>query len=241
MIAGIVAGQAAGAASDDPYFSMVATLLHFDGADGSTVFTDQKANTWSVNGSAQIDTAIKKFGTGSGLFLGGGACISTPYFPALSFAANDMCAEAWVYPTNATGGTNIGGTWYQSIMGQQVIGSSGNSSFALALADLKPTGGLFQSGNIGSPITSATALTLNAWSHVAFTRSGSTVRMFINGLIVGSNSFSGSVDSSSRLMTVGADSSFASALEGHIDELRITNGNSRYTANFTPPTEPFPD
>ena len=53
--------------------SYVKLLLHMDGTDGSQVFTDSSGEGKTpslVGGNAQIDTAIKQFGTGSGLFAG---------------------------------------------------------------------------------------------------------------------------------------------------------------------------
>src|SRR5689334_6463249 len=48
---------------DDSYTK---ALLHFNGSDGSTTFTDESGKTWSVNGDAQIDTAQSEFGGASG-------------------------------------------------------------------------------------------------------------------------------------------------------------------------------
>src|SRR3990172_8980810 len=58
--------------------SFTVSLLHGDGVDGSTTFTDEDGRIWTPSGNAQIDTAQKKFGTGSMLFDGTGDYISTP-------------------------------------------------------------------------------------------------------------------------------------------------------------------
>ena len=51
----------------DPYFDNVELLLHGDGTSGSTTITDSSPDnkTVTVVGNAQIDTTVKKFGTGS--------------------------------------------------------------------------------------------------------------------------------------------------------------------------------
>ena len=46
------------------------SLLHFNGADASTTFTDESGKAWTASGHAQIDTAQSVFGGASGLFDG---------------------------------------------------------------------------------------------------------------------------------------------------------------------------
>ena len=55
-------------------------LIHADGADGSTSFTDSSASghTITANGNAQVDTDQKEFGTGSLLCDGTGDYLSIP-------------------------------------------------------------------------------------------------------------------------------------------------------------------
>lgn len=59
---------------DDVY---TVALLHMNGADASTTFTDESGKTWTANGNAQIDTAQSVFGGASGLFDGTGDFISS--------------------------------------------------------------------------------------------------------------------------------------------------------------------
>lgn len=48
--------------ADDPYWGTVVSLLHFEGADASTTFTDETGKVWTAAGNAQIDTAQYKYG-----------------------------------------------------------------------------------------------------------------------------------------------------------------------------------
>jgi len=53
-------------------------LLHMNGTDAATAFTDETGKTWTAQGNAQIDTGQSKFGGASGLFDGTGDYIDTP-------------------------------------------------------------------------------------------------------------------------------------------------------------------
>jgi hypothetical protein len=75
-------------------------LLHMNGSDASTTFTDNAfgglGHTWTANGNAQIDTAQSKFGGASGLFDGNGDYISTPDSDDFFFSAGDFTFDTWV-------------------------------------------------------------------------------------------------------------------------------------------------
>jgi len=72
-------------------------LLHMDGTDGSTVFIDDGATGHTViaHGNAQIDTAYKKFGTGSGLFDGSGDYLSIPDHANFNMASGRVAIDVW--------------------------------------------------------------------------------------------------------------------------------------------------
>jgi hypothetical protein len=87
--------------------------------------------------------------------------------------------------------------------------------------------------------SSSTALTTGTWIHIAATRASGTLRLFQNGILVGSAANTVDFTNTGTGVYIGRASDSGEEINGYIDELRITKGYARYTANFTPPTEAF--
>ncbi len=210
----------------DPYFGLNTLLLHCEGSNGSTAFTDSSLlnATVTANGNTQISTSRSKFGSSSALFDGAGDYLS---WSGTSFAASDdFTVEAWVYKTSvdASGYTVL---FY----------GSGNTQFSFD----NTTAGSISLVINGSVVIAAsgTAVTPNNWHHLAWTRQGTTVRAFVNGVLMGSGTSSAAF-SISEIGRYGI-SPFGYEMNGNLDDIRVTKGYARYTANFTPPTEQFSD
>jgi hypothetical protein len=94
-----------------------------------------------------------------------------------------------------------------------------------------------------STITSSGAITLDAWNHIAVVREGTgsnQTKIYIGGTNDGTGTVSTDFNQTNS-MYIGANRAAGDPMKGFIDDLRITKGVARYTANFTPPTRPFPD
>jgi hypothetical protein len=224
------------AAATDPDFANVSLLLHMDGSNGSTTFTDSSSNalTVTVGGDAQISTAQSKFGGASGLFDGNGDRVSVANNAALDFGTGDFTVECWVRSIAALNSYSVE---YAHIAGK----GNGVATGSWAL-------GFFQSKITWSAnfvITQGTTtLTNNTWYHFAASRSGSTLKLFVNGSQESSST--DTIDNTSSFSFNAGDRQASDPgaqypLNGYIDDLRITKGVARYTAAFTPPTAPFPD
>jgi hypothetical protein len=219
----------------DPQFGSVSLLLHGDGANGSTTITDNSLNAVTVtrSGSAPpvISTAQSKFGGGSIFFnnpFSNAAWLDLPASTLFSFPS-DFTFECWVYVL--TRGAAFGST---------VIETTGNFTNGLVLRGDSPQ--TSWSWTVGGTGIDGGSLTLNEWNHMAVSRSGSTVRVFKDGIQQNTGSNSTAINPTAGASRI-AESILATIRQfnGYIDDLRITKGIARYTANFTPPTAPFPD
>ena len=95
--------------------------------------------------------------------------------------------------------------------------------------------------NLIDTVTSAGAQSvyLNTWKHFAVVRQANgTFTYYVNGTSVYSSSQTSNISSQNKLI-FGA--SGPSGTWGYLDEFRITKGVARYTANFAPPTDAFPN
>jgi len=169
---------------------------------------------------------------GSGYFDGSGDYLSVADDVDFDMSSGDFCVEAWIYPLSGTGSN--GGILGSSLASSPPVGwtlryLSGTSKLNISDAS--------------NNYTSTATIPLNAWTHVAATRSGTDLRLFINGALDSTNAgISASVDFSSTAFYVGRgyDVDAGNAyFKGYILSARVVKGAAVYTSAFTPPTAPL--
>ena len=219
---------------DDPYYANVGLLLHGNGTNGSTTFTDNGPyafTPFAFAGNVAISTAQSKFGGASMAFDGSGDYIQ--YSPNAIFAfPADFTVEMWVYFTSIVSAAGL-----FSVNTENTGGWNGGAN-GLAL-----TPNAVFCGTINNAAFTSGATT-GAWYHYAMTRSGSSVKVFVNGVTKYTGTDSSSIGSSTTAYPgVGLLDKYLGTYRlfhnGYIDDLRVTKGVARYTADFSPPTTAF--
>ncbi len=212
---------AGGASGGDPDFASVVLLMHCDGTDGSTTFTDHSgsAKTLTAVGDAQIDTAQSVFGGASALFDGTGDRVTAAASTDFEFVSGDLTIE---FRLRLTGADNFGIFYTED----------GNTSLHFDASRW-----VWRANNTNVFVTTDTP-SLNTWYHIALVRNGTTTRVYRNAVIVATGTSVNCANTNSAIRIGGG----YQQLNGHIDELRITKGVARYTsAGFTVPTAAFPN
>lgn len=215
----------------DPYWSNVSLLLHFNAANGSTIFTDSSNNAFApaqVGGNSVVSTAQSKFGGSSLALDGNGDYLGYNNVTAFQFGSGDFTVESWVYFNNI--GSNM-----------TLIGSFNTGTGSMTIQHQAVNGWVLKITAGSDVLVTNTLSTASTWQHIAFCRSGSNVRAFLDGTqigptIVSTLSFSLSLGS----MRIGVRGT-TEYMNGYFDDLRITKGVGRYTTNFVPLSYQFPD
>ena len=215
----------------DEFYSNVTLLLPFNGSNGSTTFTDYSLTytPFTVFGNTQISSTQSKFGGSSAYFDGNGDYLSAPGGSQFAFGIGNFTIECWVYHTGGSDRTIIrhgltsgttAGSWELNIQGNNLLGFFWN---------------YYTAGNW--LISSGTAVPLSSWTHIAVVRNSNNLQLYINGVSSASGTVSFDLNYTAGNLYIGGAAS--QYLNGYIDDLRITKGVARYTANFTPPTAAF--
>jgi hypothetical protein len=234
-----------GVAATDTNIREVSLLLHGNGTNGSTTITDSSLTPKTVTavGNAQISTAQSKFGGASIAFDGSGDYASVTSSSAfdLGISNEPFTVEFWFY-RNATGnhaffGKGGGNANWNTNAGYQYLAFiEAGVLYWMWNENIAQAGPVF--------ISTSTLPAINQWHHYAASYDGTNTKLFINGTQIGSNNSNIYIaPSAANRVRVGAGPVDAdlSSLNGYLDDLRITKGIARYTANFTPPTAAFPD
>jgi hypothetical protein len=231
----------------DPYlYTNTVLLLKGDGTNGSqTILDSSKAagspKTVTAVGNAQISTAQSKFGGASIAFVRSPSSYLTVSNAsgAFTFGTGDFTIEAWVRLNAMPSGSGYPNSFWILGGGPPFL----NPGFDIAIGSTNLQVGLVDFASLN--INVAHGIAINTWHHIAVTRSGGTLYAFRDGTQLATASITGvTADPMSTGIGISAAEPIGATqgnFNGYIDELRITKGIARYTANFTPPTAPFPD
>jgi len=205
--------------------SGTSALLNFTNAG---IYDATSKNDLETVGNAQISTTQSKFGGSSMSFDGTGDYLRSPASPLFNFNTGDFTVEAWVYTSSAVA--------YATVIDKS-IGSGGTTGWFLEWSSTRGIWFFYQ----GSSASAAYTVATGQWYHLAVSKSGSSLRLFVNGVQQGSTATVTADITSTYGVSVGASNGTPQyQLNGYIQDLRITKGYARYTANFTPPTAAFP-
>ena len=171
--------------------------------------------------NAQIDTAIKKYGTGSLLLDGTNDYISIANDPDFGFGTGAFTIEGWFYANDVTG--------TRALVDMRAGTATDTGLYLYADA------GVVKVYHNGAELLSGGLLSTTTWTHVAVTRTGTTIGLYVNGTRVDSNNSFNNDLGSTKPLIIGSAFDASSFWDGHVDDFRISTV-ARYTlGTYTPP------
>jgi hypothetical protein len=215
-----------GADNPDPYFEYTTLLLPGNGTNGAqnNTFLDGSTNNFTItrNGNTTQGTFSPFSQTGWGNYFNGSSRFSVSSNVALTPGSGDFTIECWIYPTAA----------FSTFNGIFVGDTTGAMNFG------KISGGIGLRSSGVADIISATAPSINQWTHIAITRSGTDVRLFYDGVQQGST-VTNSTNFAQSTVYLGDNGAGTAYWNGYLSNLRFVKGTALYTSNFTPSTTPL--
>ena len=202
-----------------PLTAVANTSLLLSGTNAGIIDSTAK-NLITTVGDAKISTTQSKFGGSSMYFDGTGDYLTIPNSINHQFGTGNFTIEMWVYTNNLAA--------YQTLLDARSADSA--SSYGLFISN---TGNIYWYDASGMQ-TSSNAISSNTWTHIAAVRTSGVLKLFIGGT-QGYSAANTNAQNPTGIFTIGKNLASSALYIGYIDDLRITKGYARYTANFTPP------
>lgn len=222
---------AAGSLGNDSYTVL---LCHFDGVNNSTSILDSSPN---IHGIATV--AAGPYLTAGSPLTGGGAVLAAPAAGSVTFpnsadwefGAGDFTVDWWEYRNSATGGCSAVARDATSTYVPWMMAYSDGTNLLCYMSSNGSAWDIAAAQSLG-PIT------LSQWHHYAVTRKGSTFRAFKDGVQTATWTSALAFAANANPLSIGKSQN-ATTVNFYMDELRISKGIARWTANFTPPNKPY--
>ena len=207
-------------------YSDTSLLLNFSEAK---IFDATAQNDIYSIGNVSLSTSIVKYNNASIYFNGNGVnglgIVSTGTTNLIAIGYSNFTVEMWMYPLSLY---NSGTA--PALLDSRTTTSGAGTAFLGYTGETLPAGSQIGWKDNTSFVTTGTVI-INSWNHVAVTRVGSLLSMYINGVVTSSTTNTTNYSVPFKYIGISYNSL---SFNGYIDDLRITQ-NARYTAAFTPP------
>lgn len=197
--------------------------------DSIEAWQDKTGKQLTYNGNVKLLPNVAKFGKAA-YFDGTGDYMSIPHSVDLQFGSGNFTIEAWIYPLSVATNGGVFCKHVSGIYGEYYLYFSATG----ILRFVSSTNGT----SYDISLTASKAISPGKLYHIEISRSGSIFNLFINGEIVATTTNSGSIVTAGNYeFLIGQQD--GSYFNGYIDEVVVSKGVARHTANFTPPTVPY--
>jgi len=208
----------------------------------SSRFIDNSINNLTITKAG--DTSVQRFSpfnpssvtptSYSGYFDGTGDYLTVTNNVAFTFT-NDFTIECWIYS-----GSNVpSNDAYPTIFSTSAFNSTGIGLKIQSSGGVGTTGVACVWNNGSQILTGTTVISNNNWYHLSVSRSGTSMKLFVNGVAENTITNNTTFTVSAGYPLVGGDTTIAGFLTGYVSNLRVVKGTAVYTSNFTPPTSPL--
>lgn len=211
---------------DAPSLSL---LMYGNGTNGGTTFTDEKGNTINRVGTVTTTSTTQSKFDGSAIYNSGtgGHINVNGSSAAFTFGTGDFTIEMWVYLTSLALPCQL--------LDWRPASTEGKYPAIVIWTD----GTIRWHSDVAVNFVSAGTVGTGAWHHLAVTRTGGTIRLFIDG-VLDANTLADSTDflggSSVRpCFGYGPNPGVSFPIVGYLNSIAIYKGVAKYTATFTLP------
>ena len=213
----------------DPYFNYVSLLLSTTslGNANNNLFVDSSGafSPISRNGNT-TQGSVTPYGVNWSNYMNGtNNRISSSNSAVLGFGTGSFTVEFWLYYT--------GGNGYKFFF---VINPGVGNYIGYGLNTGSLTPWVWNNANV---LIATSNITPNTWQHHAVVRNGSTLTIYLNGIAIGSTTWSVDLGSSATAFIGWNGGNDSQSTPGFISDYRVVKGSAVYTSNFTPPTSPL--
>jgi hypothetical protein len=219
----------------DPYFNLTTLLLHGNGTNGAqnNTFLDSSSNNFTItrNGNTTQGTFSPFSQTGWSVYLNGSSSLRDTSTSAVYHITGNFTVEGWYWFDSAAVLGDLFGI-EEATAGWAAVQVQLTTSRTLAL-NMATTAGAWAVSS-----TSTATVTLGTWNHIAVTRSGSAINLWLNGVSILSASNSNALMTTGDFTIIGGRDSGA-YITGYVSNFRFVNGTALYTSAFTPSTAPL--